>query len=223
MHPSQYQHMKQAIGTYLTGDRHIDVLELGSATSPGQTVTHRTLFAGFDHSYFGVDVRDGDSVDKVMRKPYSIPARSGCKDVVVSGSVFEHIPFFWASMLEIARVLRPGGLFFFTAPSRGHKHTVVDCWRYYPDGVRAIAAASHLRLLDVHTHFPPLNDKKRHDYAKIDTTMHYWGDTVAVFQKPGKYPLRMRVVRPVVRGWANWSSREGPLGATPRPKGGCAI
>ena len=61
MHPSQYQHMKQAIGTYLTGDRHLEVLELGSATSPGQTTTHRSLFTGFDHSYFGVDVRDGDT------------------------------------------------------------------------------------------------------------------------------------------------------------------
>lgn len=158
-----------------------------------------------------------------MSKPYSIPARSCSKDVVISGSVFEHIPFFWASTLEIARVLRPNGLFFFTAPSRGHKHTVIDCWRYYPDGIRAMAAVTHLKLLEVHTHYPPLNDKKRHDYSRIDSVNHYWGDTVAVFEKPEHYPLQMRLIRPIVRYWANWSSREGPLGNTPRPRTGCAV
>lgn len=222
MHASQYNHMAEAMAKYLPKGRHLDVVELGSATSPNQVITHRTLFEGVDHSYFGVDVRDGNNVDAVMPKPYTIPVKSGSADVVVSGSVFEHIPMPWASMLEVARILRPGGLFFFTAPSRGHKHTGVDCWRYYPDAVRALAAAARLTLRHVHTHYPPKSDG-RLDYARIDTAEDYWGDTVAVLQKPVRYAPTMRLVRPVVRWWANRASRQGPLGDTPDPATRCSV
>jgi SAM-dependent methyltransferase len=217
--------MAQSMAKYLPMVRHLDVLELGSGTSAKQVVTHRSLLEGIDYSYVGVDVRAAPNVDRVMQHPYSIPARSRSVDVVVSGSVFEHVPFFWASILEIARVLRPNGLLFFTVPSRGHKHSPIDCWRMYPDGIRAIAAASRLTLLDVHTHFPPrTREDNRHDYARINAARDYWGDTVAVFRKPRRYAPSMRLVRPVVRWWANRSSRSGPLGMTPeKPASRCRI
>lgn len=223
MHPSQHAHMKRAMQQYLPRGKHLDVLELGSGTSPGQTQTHRDLFDGIDHGYVGTDVREGNNVDVVMRRPYSIPAKSSSKDVVVAGSVFEHVPFFWASILEVARILRPGGLCFVTVPSRGHKHSPIDCWRMYPDGIRAMAAASHLTLLDTHTHYPPMTEDRRHDYPRIDAKGHYWGDTVGVFQKPERYPVQMHLVRPVVRGWANRAARRGPLGSTPNPSTSCTV
>ncbi|MFN2563349.1 MAG: class I SAM-dependent methyltransferase [Jatrophihabitans sp.] len=223
MHPSQYEHMKRALAQYLPQGRHLDILELGSGTSPGQTKTHRSLLTQVDHSYFGVDVREGNNIDAVMTKPYTIPAKSRSQDVVISGSVFEHIPFFWASMLEVARVLRPGGVFFMSVPSRGHKHSPIDCWRYYPDGLRAMAASSRLMLLESHIHYPPLTEDNRHDYPRIDISNHYWGDAVGVFQKPERYPLEMSVVRPVVRWWANRASAFGPLGKTPRPRTDCPL
>jgi SAM-dependent methyltransferase len=65
-----------------------------------------------------------------MKKPYQIPLRRHSVDVVVSGQTFEHIPFFWVSILELARILRPGGYLFITVPSRGHVHEVRDCWRF---------------------------------------------------------------------------------------------
>lgn len=223
MHPSQYEHMKRALGQYLPQGRHLDILEVGSGTSPGQTQTHRSLVTKLDHTYFGVDVREGNNIDAVMPRPYTIPAKSKSQDVVISGSVFEHVPFFWATMLEITRVLRPGGLWFVTVPSRGHKHSAIDCWRFYPDGMRAMAAASRLTVLESHTHYPPFTEEQRHDYPAIDAKRHYWGDTVGVFQKPERYPVEMNVIRPVVRWWANRSSKQGPLGNTPRPKTDCTV
>lgn len=224
MHPSQYLHMKRALEKYLPADRHLEVLELGSATSPGQTRTHRSLFEGIDHSYFGVDVREaGDTVDAVMDEPYTIPAASNSKDVVMCGSVLEHVPFFWASMLEMARVLRPGGLLFVTVPSRGHKHSPIDCWRVYPDGLRAMAAWSRLTLLESHVHYPPPTDENRHDYSGIDIKSHYWGDAVGVFEKPAKYPLEMQLMQRAVRRWANQASEKGPLGSTPGPRRDCDV
>jgi SAM-dependent methyltransferase len=217
VHRSAYEHMKMAMARHLPKDRRLEVLELGSARVANQPLDHRSLLAEVDHSYIGVDIREADNVDVVMKKPYTIPARSNSKDVVIAGQVFEHIPFFWASMLEVARILRPGGVWFVTVPSRGHRHGGVDCWRYYRGGMRAIAAASRLTLLETHTHFPPtLDGSIRHDYAKTDSQMHYWGDTLGVFQKPQRYPLEMRVVAPVVRWWANRSAADGPLGGPPK-------
>jgi hypothetical protein len=101
-----------------------------------------------------------------------------------------------------------------TVPSRGHVHSTYDCWRYYPDGMRALAAFSALELLEAHTDFPPLSPQRRHVYEHI-VPERYWGDTVGVFRKPGRYPaLRTAIVRQVVQRWAN---RIGDLESHPLP------
>jgi SAM-dependent methyltransferase len=214
VHQSAHDHMALCIETYMPKDRHYRVLDLGARLSPGQKLTHRQLLSEHDIEYAGIDVQSGNNVDVVMPKPYRIPAPTRSVDVLLSGQVFEHIPFFWATMLEIARVLRPDGYAFITAPSRGHVHSTYDCWRYYPDGYRAMAAYSGLKLIEAHTDFPPKNGR-RHDFTAIDPDVSYWGDSVGVFQKPTRYPhARAAVVRGVTRWWAN---RIGSLEKTPKP------
>src|SRR3954469_13315655 len=121
MHTSAMNHMQLSVDTYMRKDRHYDVLDFGSQAA-GNKRTHREVLAGYDVDYVGVDVVAGENVDLVMRKPYRIPVKSNSFDLVITSSAFEHIPFMWASFLEITRVLRPGGLIFLTAPSRGHIH-----------------------------------------------------------------------------------------------------
>jgi SAM-dependent methyltransferase len=217
VHPSAYAEMARCVETYMPKGRRSVVVDFGSYTSvQRQGMTHRQLLADHDCEIVGVDIRPGLNVDRVMEKPYRLPMRTSSVDVVLSGQVFEHIPFFWASMLEIARVLKTGGHFFMTAPSRGHQHTPVDCWRYYPDGVRAMAAFSGLEVVEVRTDFPPkVGDVPpgsvppgvrpgHHDFAAIDMEHRYWGDTVAVFRKPESYPARrLALVRPPLLWWAN--------------------
>ena len=204
MHPSAHDHMKRLVAEYLRRGVHYRVVDFGSRISGRQRMTHRDLFAEHSCTIIGVDVTPGKNVDLLMEKPYRLPMKSNSADVVISGQVFEHIPFFWASILEIARVLKPNGLVFLTAPSRGHVHTSIDCWRYYPDGMRAIASFAGLTVLEAHTDFPPVIDGRRHDYQAIDTTYQYWGDTVGVFQKPARYPrVTSALVRTVVVWWAN--------------------
>jgi SAM-dependent methyltransferase len=205
--------MGRLVEKYLRKDQPYRVVDFGSRPSRRQVMTHRDLFAGYECVITGVDVRPGRNVDLVMKKPYRVPLKSGSADVVISGQVFEHVPFFWASLLEITRIIKPNGYFFLTVPSRGHVHTSVDCWRYYPDGLRAMAAFSGLKLCEAHTDFPPITGKRLHDYRKIDVVNRYWGDTVGVFQKPSQYPsLQMSLVREVVVWWAN---RVGALSNTP--------
>ncbi len=152
-----------------------------------------------------------------MKQPYRFPVPSRTVDFLIAGAVFEHVPFVWATVLEIARVLRPGGHAFVVAPSRGHVHNVYDCWRFYPDGYRALAAWSALTLLEVFTDFPPkIEGKNHHDHAAINPQRSYWGDSVAVFQKPKRgYPeVKLGLLRRVVQHWAN---ARPDLESVPRP------
>jgi SAM-dependent methyltransferase len=208
--------MGLSIERYMQKGRSYRVLDFGSGTSRGQALTHRSLLQDYDCDYTGVDIRAGANIDVVMTKPYRIPLKSRSFDIVLSGQVFEHVPFFWASLLEIARVMKPRAYFFLTVPSRGHEHSTYDCWRFYPDGLRAMAAWSRLRLREGFTDFPPPVGGRKHDFKAIDDANHYWGDTVGVFQKPARYPsLRAAVLSAPVRLWAN---RIADLEGVPEPK-----
>jgi SAM-dependent methyltransferase len=213
LHPSAHAHMALCVERHMEKGRRYRVLDLGARIARGQTLTHRQLLAGYDADYIGVDVRDGPNVDVVMSRPYRIPAKSRSADVVMSGQTFEHIAFPWASILEVARVLKPGGLAFIVAPSRGHVHGRSDCWRYYPDGMRALAAWSGLETVEAHTDFPPAvqgRARRRHDFARIDAKDHYWGDSVGVLRKPLRRPAIATVI---VRSALLW--RANRIGGLP--------
>lgn len=210
MHASARSAVRSAIERFMPADRHYDVVDFGSFAR-GNRPTHRDLLTDRDCRIVGVDVREGQHVDLVMRKPYSIPLPSRTADVVISGQVFEHIPFPHASLLEIRRVLRPGGIFIMTVPSRGHRHDVYDCWRIYPDGVRAFAAFSKMDLDYVHTDFPPRGEGRKWDYARATS---YWGDTVAVLRRPRRGAATATVMRLALQTWSN---RIGDLESYPIP------
>ena len=201
--------MARCVEKYVPATGPLRVVDVGSripksARDAENVRTHRQLFERDGCEYVGVDLARGRNVDKVMRKPYRLPLPANSVDVVVSGQTFEHVPFVWVSMIEIARVLRQGGHAFVTAPSRGHVHGGQDCWRFYPDGMRALAAWSGLELREASTDFPPpVGQTRQLDYSAV-APAEYWGDTVAVFQKGRRYPrVRMAAVRPVIRMWAN--------------------
>jgi SAM-dependent methyltransferase len=200
MHASALNAVKAAIADNMTTDRHYDVVDFGSfAGNDGPT--HRDLLVDHDCRIVGIDLRPGRNVDVVMKHPYSIPLPSRSADVVISGQVFEHIPFPFTSVLEIRRVLRPGGIFIMTVPTRGHRHDRYDCWRIYPDGVRAFAAFAVMDVRQVHADFPPQRiGDRRWDYSQASS---YWGDTIAVLSRPRRGAARTAALRVVLRAWSN--------------------
>lgn len=212
VHPTALTGMRDAIEKFMPTDRHYRVVDFGSYLAregPG----HRDVLADRDCAILGVDLMAGRNVDIVMDLPYRIPLPSNTADVVLSGQVFEHIPFIFTSALEIRRILKPGGLFMMTVPSRGHRHNVYDCWRFYPDSMRAIAAFTSMELEHAVTDLPKRNENGRYDYSKTKT---YWGDTVGVFRKPRRSPrIRIAMVSAALRYWSN---RVGDLEDTPLPR-----
>ena len=171
MHTSSLEHINRLVGKYLSGREGLRVLDIGSLDVNG---TYKRFFAHSKSTYLGLDLAAGPNVDVVLTSTYRLPVPSFSQDVIVCGQVFEHAQFFWLTWLEMVRVLRPGGLIFLVAPSRGPEHRYPqDCWRFYPDGFQALALYGGLDLLEVSTDWEP--------HASADSGP--WGDTVGAFRQ----------------------------------------
>lgn len=179
MHRSSLQNLERLIERYLADVDDGQVLDVGAM---GLNGAYRPLFDQKRWSYFGLDLTTGPNVDIVAEDPYHWPIESSRFDVVVSGQAFEHIEFFWLTILEIRRVLKPGGVAFIVAPSRGPQHkNPVDCWRFYPDSHAALAKWSGLNLLEVNNPWLLADD------LDFDS-MWEWGDCVGAFRRPECQP-----------------------------------
>ncbi len=76
-----------------------------------------------------------------VKEPYNwSELESSAYDAVICGQVFEHVEFFWITLLEIQRILKPGGVCAIAAPSHWEEHRApYDCYRFYADGLHAMA------------------------------------------------------------------------------------
>ena len=182
MHKTSYNHMARAVERHLKprAGTPLRIIDIGSCDVNG---SYRPLFDDPAWSYTGVDMAAGRNVDVVLTSTYELPFDSDSVDVIVSGQTFEHVEFFWLTWLEMVRIVRPGGHIILIAPSRGEEHQYpVDCWRFYPDGFRALAKYAKIEILEVHTDWLPVNQSL---WKKMFARPDLWGDTVGVFRKPG--------------------------------------
>jgi SAM-dependent methyltransferase len=145
MHESSMDLMREfvAMGYVKQGAR---VLDVGSMNVNG---SYKDLLPkGVD--YVGLDMEEGDGVDIVPADPYAWPELDDKSfDCVISGQAFEHIEYPWLTIVEICRVLKPGGYCCIIAPSGGPEHRYpVDCYRYYPDGMVALAKWTGLEVVE---------------------------------------------------------------------------
>lgn len=88
------------------------VLDIGS-----QDINGNNKIFFLDPEYTGVDVSAGNNVDVVCRG-HEFNSDS-LFDVVCSTECFEHDPFWNKTIDNMYRLLKPGGLFFFTCASDG--------------------------------------------------------------------------------------------------------
>ena len=130
----------------------ISILDIGSRNnvdSKSDSRTYKELFSDENWNYVGMDICPGDNVDIVVTDMYHWNIESESYDVVISGQTFEHIEYFWLTMQEIYRVLKPMGLVCIIAPSTGNEHRhPKDCWRFYADGLKAMATYAKLEIIE---------------------------------------------------------------------------
>jgi SAM-dependent methyltransferase len=195
MHPSSYDKMAEFCRDYLGPRRNepLTIMDLGSCDYSG---SYRPLFTQGRWRYLGVDLAAGKNVDLVLRDPYHWrELKSESVDVLISGQTLEHTEFFWETILEIARVLKPHGLCCLIAPSAGPEHRYpLDCWRIYADGFRAIARYAGLEVLYARTQWS--------DRPGYDSESNKWHESILIACKrpePRGEKIRRRLWRTLQR------------------------
>jgi 2-polyprenyl-3-methyl-5-hydroxy-6-metoxy-1,4-benzoquinol methylase len=123
------------------------VLDVGSM---GVNGTYKELFQFEGVEYVGLDAAAGPNVDVVPADSYDWKElEDESFDVIVSGQVLEHVEFPWLTVEQIAKKLKSNGMACVIAPSRGPEHRYPhDCYRYYPDGMKALMRWTGLRVLE---------------------------------------------------------------------------
>lgn len=173
MHGSAYLIGKEFFRNYWRDSFH-SVLELGAYDMNGSLRSVKPNSC----AYTGVDLESGPGVDVIKPLDGPIPVADASFDVAVCSSVFEHDRWFWTTILELCRVVKPGGLIYINSPSNGWFHThPEDSWRFYPDAGLALASwASHQGW--------PLTLLESFICEQVEDV---WNDFVAVFER-GEHP-----------------------------------
>jgi len=150
MHTSSYGEMNYCMSKYLDITKQLDILDIGSmAVSEGMQVTYKKLISG-NWNYTGLDMSAGENVDIVVKDPYKwTEVADKSYDVIISGQALEHTKYPWIVVQEMARVAKTGGLLIIIAPSSGWEHKwPIDCYRFYPDGLKALAELANIKVLE---------------------------------------------------------------------------
>lgn len=172
MHNSAMKRMEWFVKNYIPTDRQVKVLDVGSYDVNG---CYKQLFSNMPNvSYVGADVSAGPNVDTVLEYPYCwIEFDPDSFDFIISGNAFEHIEYPWASMEQIHDKLKPGGITCILTPFSHKEHKYpTDCYRYFPDGMIALAKWANLDVINCTTGGVPEKELPP-DWAKenYDDTM----------------------------------------------------
>lgn len=148
MHESSYSEMKSFVDKYLDKNKELSILDIGSLDVNG---TYKPLFDNQKWKYTGLDIKEGENVDVVSINQYRYPFDDNSFDVVISGSVIEHVQDTHAFIREAARVMKKDGIMCIIAPWAYPEHKYpVDCWRIMPDGMRfLIEKIGGIKIIDV--------------------------------------------------------------------------
>ncbi len=141
MHKNSHSKMEWFKNTYLSTASELNILDVGSLDRKGD-FNYSDIFDEKNWTYTGLDFQAGNNVDIVVNDIYNwFEVEDNTYDVIVSGQFFEHLEFFWITMSEIERVLKPGGYVCIIAPSAGSKHggNIPNCYRFHEDGLKAMA------------------------------------------------------------------------------------
>jgi len=122
------------------GDFRGRVVDVGCGTSPYKA------YLAEDVDYVGVDRAAGPHV-QARADMAALPFASASFDGALCTEVLEQSPRPWAIVAELARVLRPGGRLYITAPFDWHfVDEPYDYFRFTTHGLRALLESAGLRV-----------------------------------------------------------------------------
>jgi SAM-dependent methyltransferase len=114
----------------------IRILEIGPEANPS---TYQRTVGDSSIVWHTLDIRNDPSLTYCALSEYEFPVESASYDIVLSGQVIEHVRQIWIWIRELARVCKTGGLVVTINPVSWPYHEApVDCWRIFPEGMRAL-------------------------------------------------------------------------------------
>ncbi|HET9058236.1 MAG TPA: methyltransferase domain-containing protein [Chitinophagaceae bacterium] len=130
------------------------ILEIGPDKFPS---TIQNIF-GSDHEWHTLNIFNDNRLTFPKSNEYNFPIADSSYNMVISANVIEHVRKIWKWMPELARVVKPGGYVITVNPvSWGYHEDPVDCWRIYPEGMRALCEEAGLKVL--HSSFENLESE----------------------------------------------------------------
>lgn len=165
MHKNSYLKMKWFKNTFLSTNKKLDILDVGSLDSKGNG-NYSNIFNENNWNYTGLDYESGNNVNIVVTDIYNwFEIKDNSYDVVISGQFFERLEFFWLTMSQIERVLRPGGYICIIVPSNESKQGENShyCYKFCDDGLKSLAKYVDLEIL--HTSVNEQNENKPQNYS----------------------------------------------------------
>jgi SAM-dependent methyltransferase len=121
------------------------VLEIGPDGFPS---AYRSKVDRGTLSWDTLDIYQHPSLTHVAPSEYAFPVPDETYDVVLSGQVIEHVRKIWVWMREVARVCKAGGIVITINPVSWPYHEApIDCWRAYPEGMKALYEDSELEVI----------------------------------------------------------------------------
>ncbi|MBN1838581.1 MAG: class I SAM-dependent methyltransferase [Campylobacterales bacterium] len=112
-HIQQQEFCQRVREKYKDFFRHKFILDIGSLDINGN---NQEYF--YNCNYIGVDIALGRNVD-VISKGHELKFPEETFDVIISTECFEHDQYYYATINNIYRMLKPGGLFLFTCATTG--------------------------------------------------------------------------------------------------------
>lgn len=176
MHKSSYIKMKYFKNKYLNPNDELKILDIGSYDKDGN-YNYGIILNEKKWTYNGLDMKKGNNIDITVENPYDWKEIDNeTYDLVISGQAFEHIEYFWLTLEEVKRILKPGGLFFLIVPSTGPVHkNPHDCYRFNENSMKAMAKYINFKVIEYGTNFQKISDP--------------WYDSFLVAKKPEKNDL----------------------------------
>lgn len=124
------------------------ILETGPDSFPS---SYQRALEGLSLQWDTLDRRDLPQLTFPNSGEYSFPVLDGQYDITLSGQVIEHVRKPWRWMPELARVTRSGGMVITINPVSWTYHEApFDCWRMYPEGMKALYEDAALSVVFSH-------------------------------------------------------------------------
>ena len=110
----------------------LSVLDVGGRIQP-----YRALLKGREEKYVAIDMRASPLVH-VRARAEQIPLPDECFDLAICTQVLQYVADPARALMEIYRLLKPGGFLLLSVPAAYPRDSEHEYWRFLPNGIRKL-------------------------------------------------------------------------------------